>query len=723
MIQGLMAKLNLDYPGLEAVKEACAAGSWDEAGERLLAYYLGKRQERCLDFWDMTGPEDYQQMPWGAASTPEQLWKNTPEDVAQGLLFASGHVFDFRRDEDIDWRSDIFLWADGAKYPYAQARLLLRRMYWLRPLDLYYLRGDEQAQERAARQFVRLLESWWAQPAQETYAVNEAISLGDTVPQSGLTRSWYVFLPSPHIGNEFKLRLLHYIVDLAAYVQERALWKPWALGLSCGNAMGYVGMLFPELKQAEEWRARCFAYMNHVLGEALRPDGTLDAMDFVPHYQGGAAAIVFAFLPQTARLGYRELLTPQAQAGLEKMGDWLVDVQKPDNTVPQLCASDEQGFNRWLELAARWCGRADWLYVATAGREGLLPEHTSRALPDGGAFVLRDGWGTDAMYACLHNGDQHNVERNSLAMDLYALGRTLVTAQGRYGYCRPEWPRYFTTVGYNTLMVDGTMQTEWGKNHPLQNGPDLARNYWRFGQDVDFVWASHPSGFVAAPDVRWQRGLLFVKGEYWLVLDYVTGEGEHDLDLRWLLTPSETVIEPDGLIVHTNNADANVRIVPLWPDPPSPCPSPSAGGGDDESGGPANSGPLPLRWGRARVRVDGAPCLSLWRGSDKPLRGWYSPENGYRIPAPQLEYTWRSALPALVATLIVPYRGTVPAVTAHLATAGAECWELGLSWADGRQDRLDLDLSGGGRVSGERHRSGQPGSSIRARQVRLTWPE
>jgi hypothetical protein len=690
-------------PGLTAVWQACDRADWAAAGTLLVDYYLGKRQERCLDFWDLSGPEDYSAMPWGGASTHDQLWKNTPEKVVQGVLYASGHEFDFRRDEDIDWSSDIFKWADGARYPFAQARAMLRRFVWLRPLDLYYLHGDAQARKRAARQFVRLIEAFWAQWTQEEFVVQQAIRLGEPVTQSGLTRSWYVFLPSPHITIEFKLRLLLDIVRQAEDVLQRAAWHPWAWGLDEGNGIAYVGILFPELKQAETWRQRCFAFVNHFLETELRPDGTIDRLDFVPHYQGGTGMIPFAFLQQISKLGYHEVLTPTAQAALAQMTEWLIDVQKPDNTVPQLCASDEQGFNHWLEPAARWWGRADWLYVATAGREGTPPAHTSRALPDGGAFVLRDGWTLDTMYACLHNGDQHNAERNSLALDLYALGHTLVTAPGRYGYYTPEWPRYFTTAGYNTLMVDGTMQAEWGKNHPLLNGPDLSRNHWQFGQDVDFLWASHPTGFVAAPHVRWQRGLLFVKGEYWLVLDYVKGEGEHDLDLRWLLTPSETVIEPDGLTVHTKNSDANVRIVPLWPDPLSPCPSPCGGGGDGESGGPANSGPIPLRRGRDRVRVDGAPCLSLWRGSDEPLRGWYSPENGYRIPAPQLEYTWRSALPTLVATLIVPFCQELPAVTGRLVVERDGCYGLRLHWADGRQDHLDIDLSDGGRVSLERH--------------------
>jgi len=99
----LFALLNLDHPGLGAVKAAVARDDLAAAGEHLLAYYLGKRKERCLDFWDLSGPEDYSPMPWGRVHNPRQLWKNTPEHVLTGQLFASGHTFDFSRDADIDW--------------------------------------------------------------------------------------------------------------------------------------------------------------------------------------------------------------------------------------------------------------------------------------------------------------------------------------------------------------------------------------------------------------------------------------------------------------------------------------------------------------------------------------------------------------------------------------------------------------------------------------------
>jgi len=491
-VKTLFAQLNLAHPGLEAVSAAVARDDLETAGGHLLTYYSGQRQARCLDFWDLSGPEDYTPMPWGAATTHDQLWKNTPDQVLAGQLYASGHTFDFSRDADIDWCSDIRLWADGGKYPHAQARVMLRRLYWLRALDLCYLRGDPAEQTRAAAQFSRLMTSWLDQWVEEEFAVNHGIALADTISHSGLVRSWFVFLPAPQVPAELKLRLLQHIAEGAADLLARAAWHPWIWGLSEAGGLGLTGALLPELKGAPAWRARCFEFANRFFQTELRPDGTLKRMHFCPHYTGATAIWPLAFYPLLAKLGYTDMLEPGARLGVERMVDWIATVQKPDNTIPQITASDIQGFSRWLASGAAPFHRPDWLYVATAGREGRPPAHTSRVLPEGGAFCLRDGFTTDAMVGCLHNGDYHNLERTSLALDLYAFGRTLVTAPGRYGYYTPEFLPYFAAAGYNSLMVDGSPQQIWGE-HSLRQGAGLTDAGWRRGAAIRPVSTSRPT--------------------------------------------------------------------------------------------------------------------------------------------------------------------------------------------------------------------------------------
>ncbi len=666
-MQPILDLLDLSAPGLDEVRAAATRGDQAAAGSALLAYYARHRQARCLDLWDPAGPEDYHAMPWGAASSYDQLWKNTPERVTGGLLYASGQDFDFSRDENIDWTSGIY-WAGGKFKPVDQARALLRRMYWLRAFDVAYLRADAAGQERVARQFERLLGSWmtFRRWAKDEFSVTNAIRLGDAISQSGLLRSWFTFLPSPHITAEFKLRLLQAILEEAADALDRALWHPWIWGLSEAGGLALAGMILPEAKAAPAWRQAALAFANRFFQTELRGDGTIKRFHFCPHYAGATAAWPLAFYPLAAKLGYTDLLEPGAKQGVERLVDWLAAVQKPDDTVPQYNGSDLQGYGRWLATGATWFNRPDWLAIATAGTQGTPPAEVSRVLPDAGAFLLRDGFGRDAMFACLHNGDYHNVDRPSLAIDLCALGRTLVTAPGRYGYYKPEWEAYFTSAGYNTLLVDGSTPAIWGE-HPLRQGEGLRDAAWHLGADVDWAWGTHPAGFDAAPEVRWQRGLLFAKGEYWLVVDRILGPGAHDFSLRWLLTPSSTAIEADGLSVHTDNPDTNVRLVPVVP--------------------PGTQ-------------------LNVWSGHRDPLRGWFSPENGTMIPAPQLEYRWRGTAPVLTAMLIVPYRGARPTHALTMRSQADDTHEI-IVTNGARTDRLTLDFRGAGSARWEQQQTGR----------------
>jgi hypothetical protein len=191
---------------------------------------------------------------------------------------------------------------------------------------------------------------------------------------------------------------------------------------------------------------------------------------------------------------------------------------------------------------------------------------------------------------------------------------------------------------------------------------------------VDWAWGTHPAGFDAAPDVRWQRGLLFVKGEYWLVVDRILGPGAHDFSLRWLLTPSATTIEADGLSVHTGNPDADVRLVPVVP--------------------PGTQ-------------------LDVWSGHRDPLRGWFSPENGTMVPAPQLEYHWRGTAPVLTAMLIVPFRGTRPTHTLTMESQADDTHEIAVTLG-GRVDRLTLDFRAAGSARWTQQRDGR---EIRAMEL------
>jgi hypothetical protein len=262
----LVDQLDLDAPGLEGVKVMVGRQQWAVAGEILIGYYMGKRQERCLAFWDQTASEDEQPLRRGSVSTH---------------------------------------WARG--------------LTWLRNLGLQYVSGDDAARQRASQQLVRELPAWLDQCDEGDQVAAAGMCLGDAMTQSGLIRTWYTFLPSPYISSSFKLRFLRCIAEQAAGLLGEATSKRGMWGWHEAVELGYAGALFPELKGAPAWRECCFEFANQFFETGDRSDAPREAMPLSPPDAEEAAAVMVSFFAQIAKLGYRDVLEPGVMAGLQRL--------------------------------------------------------------------------------------------------------------------------------------------------------------------------------------------------------------------------------------------------------------------------------------------------------------------------------------------------------------------------------------------------------------------
>jgi hypothetical protein len=150
---------------------------------------------------------------------------------------------------------------------------------------------------------------------------------------------------------------------------------------------------------------------------------------------------------------------------------------------------------------------------------------------------------------------------------------------------------------------------------------------WVTGPDFDLVDGSH-DGYQRLPaPVTHRRQIFFAKPEYWVVVDMLTGEGEHCFDLYFHLRPG---VEPfldraTGTMHATNGAAASLAVVPL-----------------------------------------AMPGLEarIVQGQMDPIQGWVSFFSGEKQEAPVLCYRYRGAVPVQLCTLLYP---APPGQTASLA--------------------------------------------------------
>jgi hypothetical protein len=238
------------------------------------------------------------------------------------------------------------------------------------------------------------------------------------------------------------------------------------------------------------------------------------------------------------------------------------------------------------------------------------------SFPAGGYHIQRSGWGGPnrafeqerfLIFDCGPLGEGGHGHYDLLSVELAANGRALVLDPGRYTYHEgdPNLRRWFKgTAAHNTICVDGLDQTQYFRGKPkgpVAEGVFLGRH---IVPGLDVLW-----GAAASPryDVRHERRVLFVAGEYWLFEDRLWSEHPHRYDQRWHLAPAA-----NGAVVISS----------------------------DERG--------------ASVRTPGL-TLGFAPGGDVRLEaGWYAPAYGIKHPAPVVSVGFAAAGNASLLTVAAP---------------------------------------------------------------------
>jgi hypothetical protein len=130
--------------------------------------------------------------------------------------------------------------------------------------------------------------------------------------------------------------------------------------------------------------------------------------------------------------------------------------------------------------------------------------------------VMRTGWNQDdrfLLFDCAPWGGGH-CHQDRLQVTLYS-GRDLLVDSGQCSYDQPLARQYYRKAeAHNVLMIDEKEQPD--------SDPEVLS--WNVKDRVEFA-----SGRINNKELAHQRSVLFVKPDYWVVVDHVTGKGEHTL--------------------------------------------------------------------------------------------------------------------------------------------------------------------------------------------------
>lgn len=323
-----------------------------------------------------------------------------------------------------------------------------------------------------------------------------------------------------------------------------------------GEALGllYLGLSFPELRDAARWRMRGWEILRTELDRQVFADGTYYEQS--TYYQRYVAdfALHAAILGQQAGLAGAD----EVRATAGRVCDVLDAMVRPDGSIP-LIGDDDGGtllsltslrpgdIRPTLALAAATLNRPA---LSPAAQEGMteatwvlgreerrgddpVSRPASRVFPDGGLVVMRQGRG--ASNQLVFDAGPHGAQRtravhshaDALSIDVTVGGVALLVDPGTYSYVGDpaERDRLRLAASHNTVTLGDQSSSDPAGPFGWSRTTDARLDAWCADTTFAYVRGSHSGLRAAAPLVEHVREVLQLPGLGWLVRDRVIGSG------------------------------------------------------------------------------------------------------------------------------------------------------------------------------------------------------
>lgn len=660
--EAFFAALRLDMPALAKVRQCVEREDWAAARQAFGEHLLNRDHPRWYYDAHQRGP---------ATTQPAQVDLERVERFVRNELTSVDVWHNFG--PDIDWKHN------PTHNAYREFTWQLNRQgYWREMGRAYWNTGDE----RYAEAFVRQMRDWIRdnpvpvggadQGTGSTWRTIEAgIRMGQSWPEA-----FYRFLGSPAFTADDMCMMVKSFAEHARYLVKYPTSANWLMMESCG--LYHVGALFPEFAEAKRWRDTALKRLYDELAIQVYPDGAQFELS-TGYHQATLKNAEWAL--RLAQLnGYR--VPDDFLDRLERMNDFNLYLARPDWYLPPLNdAYDRIVFDLLQDAYELYPQRKDYLFAATAGREGEPPEHTSYAFPYAGFLVMRSGWNTNARWAMLEvgpfgYGHQHE---DKLQLLLYAYGHSFLIDPGSYHYDTSKWRGYVLRGhAHNAMLIDGLEQHRRGIPRDRYVVQEPLAHQWVTNPRFDYASGSYgtlpherysPDGKIPAV---WHRHVMFVKhpqsaqasatdarttapvGDYWAVVD--------------TLAPNDNAEHLYQAMFHVDAADVRVgddaRVDTRNPDGP-------------------NLAIVPARGSRLQVEVI--------KGQEEPyVQGWIS-EGAYEMRAiPTLYFGQKRAGPCCFVYVFYPVPGgtALPRIEVDASPCPAKAIEVTVRIGDGPADRL-----------------------------------
>lgn len=530
-------RLNLTFPGMEAVREAVNKNDYVMARHHYANYIRSHLK-----------PDQYFSVPYGGPENNVSAIGETELESAARICmncFCIGELYQFG--SVVNWQNNPSL--NG--YPEVIWGLN-RHNEWKLLAHVYRQTGDEKFANKCAEFF----HSWFQQ----------ACYPGPTI--CGAPVCWRTIECGIRMGGNWPYAL-HAFYQSSAFTDD--ILVDWA-NSTCAhgtilrdqykhgnwliiemNGLAQIAIIFPEFQKSGEWLRFALRIMEEELTRQIYPDGF--QYELSTNYHEVVLQYYFRLIEVMNAYGME--ISNTFWPVLEKASEVYVKLMQPDGRLPDLNDGSNAKAASFLERKLPFFPlRRDFQWVVSEEKEGEMPAYHSVSFPYAGIMVMRSGWEKDAVWALFDAGPfgRGHQHEDKLSLLFYANGKLLLTEGGNYAYDSSEMRRYvLSTRAHNTVRVDGQDQNRQQNYHWREEEIALpSEMQYRIEDSFDFAQGSYEEGYGPECDrsVIHRRAVYFFKeglfnGQkpFMLVVDRMYSEKEHEYEALWHLENGPAVLK------------------------------------------------------------------------------------------------------------------------------------------------------------------------------------
>lgn len=406
------------------------------------------------------------------------------------------------------------------------------------------------------------------------------INWGSSLEVAFRSLSWiwmrHLLLGNPSFSDRFDCDLVRGLARNGGYIERylSTYFSPNTHLLGEALALFFIGTLCPQIPSAARWQQRGFEILISESQRQVRSDGVYFEQSLYYHVYA-----LDLFLHARALAACNHMPLPDSFDHTLRMMLGVVSVLCR-NGEPQGFGDDDGGrlFNPRRNRARHM---SDPLAMGACLFGGALPDAplteeaiwifgdkavsacapqnghqlSSCAFVDGGLYVIasqerhRSQMLVDAgPHGIGHGGHGH---ADALSIRLSLNGQPWLIDPGTCVYISDSNERneFRGTAAHNTLRVDGHDQARPENAFSWSSLPEVMVQKWQPGAGFTYFSGSH-RGYEGLTDpVLHRRRIFHLHGEYWLILDAVEGNSEHDLEIYWHFDPGVQVSADRSLII------------------------------------------------------------------------------------------------------------------------------------------------------------------------------